>query len=54
MRPLVLLFLIVFLVGCAPPVKPPDPVQVKRGVQRSEAVQSETDKRVKEYNEIVK
>lgn len=35
--------------GCAPPVKAPDTVQIERGVNRSSAVQAETDKRVKEY-----
>ncbi|MGC4043620.1 MAG: hypothetical protein QM758_07420 [Armatimonas sp.] len=38
--------------GCAPPVKPPDTVQIQRGVDRSNAVQAETDKRVKEYDDL--
>jgi hypothetical protein len=48
------LLLILLLLGCAPPVKPPDPVEIKRGMARSEAVQSETDKRVKEYEALAK
>jgi hypothetical protein len=57
MRPVYLLLLFLFavtLLGCAPPVKPPDPVEIKRGVARSEAVQSETDRRVKEYETLSK
>ncbi len=54
MRFVILFLFALSLLGCAPPAKPPDPVQVKRGVQRSEAVQSEADKRVKEYEALSK
>ncbi len=35
--------------GCTPPTKAPDAVQIKRSVDRSSAVQAETNTRIKEY-----
>ena len=44
--------LIATLCGCAPPAKAPDTVQIRRGMDRSSAVQAESDKRVKEYESL--
>ena len=54
MKCLLVLVALIALCGCAPPTKPPDTVQIERGVNRSSAVQTETDKRVKEYDALSK